>query len=80
MKKVEKDTYPIQDELSQLDTWAKDRIRILKDMSDTAEQGIKNLEQDIMGSVVSNLKQNLEELKLKVWSQESRIWGLMLAT
>ena len=49
-------------------------------MSDIAEQGIKNLEQDIMGSVVSNLKQKLEELKLKVWSQESRIWGLMLAT
>ena len=61
MNKVEKDTYTIQDELSQLDTWAKDWIRMLKDMSDTAEQDIKNLEQNSMGSVVSNLKQKLEE-------------------
>ena len=71
MNEVEKDTYSIQDELSQLDTWTKDWIRMLKDMSDTAEQGIKNLEQNSMGSVVSNLKQKLEESKIE--SLESRV-------
>ena len=71
MNEVEKDTYSIQDELSQLDTWAKDWIRMLKDMSDTAEQGIKNLEQNSMGLVVSNLKQRLEESKIE--SLESRV-------